>query len=92
MTEYIDRQKLIDDFTGSGGLTVYGKYVPAIVSRINSQPAADVVEVVRCKDCVYWGGVDEFGDGFCKKPSGIDDIARENDFCSYGERREENDI
>lgn len=31
MAEYIDRKKLIDDFTGSGGLTVYGKYVPAIV-------------------------------------------------------------
>lgn len=53
----------------------------------STRPAADVVEVVRCKDCVYWGGVDEFGDGFCKNPSGIDDIARENDFCSYGERK-----
>lgn len=39
MPDLIDRQRLIDDFTGPGGRTVYGKYVPAIVSRINAQPS-----------------------------------------------------
>ena len=32
------------------------------------------------------GGVDEYGDGYCKNPDGIDNIAKENDFCSYGEK------
>lgn len=39
MPDLIDRQRLIESFTGPGGWTVYGKYVPAIVSRINAQPS-----------------------------------------------------
>lgn len=42
MPDLIDRQNLIESFTGPGGWTVYGKYVPAIVSRINVQPAVKV--------------------------------------------------
>ena len=52
-------------------------------------PTADVVEVVRCKDCVHWGGATY---GFiCRKFSGIDTkICMSADhYCSYGERREE---
>lgn len=53
------------------------------------QPAADVAEVVRCKDCKY-GSYDS-------KPNGAMVCLRTNDgfwrkeadFCSYGERREE---
>ena len=52
-------------------------------------PAADVAEVVRCKDCKY-------GD-YDSKPNGAMVCLRTNDgfwrketdFCSYGERREE---
>jgi hypothetical protein len=44
---------------------------------MDATPAADVVEVVRCKDCKHHHYI-------C--PSGF--IARKaNDFCSYGERR-----
>ena len=40
----------------------------------------DVVEVVRCKDCVY------FWDGVCTAHT--DAICTdENEFCSWGERR-----
>ena len=49
-------------------------------------PLDDVAPVVRCRECKHWGGVDEYGDGYCKNPDGIDNIAKENDFCSYGER------
>lgn len=49
---------------------------------------ADYVEVVRCKDCRFWGGV-TFG-YICRRFSGsyIRNETRENDFCSYGERRD----
>ncbi len=48
---------------------------------------ADVVEVVRCKDCVPWGGV-TYGQ-MCRKYSGSDTkVCTEKDhYCSYGERR-----
>ena len=53
-------------------------------------PVIDAVDVVRCKDCKHWRGTDEYGDGYCGNPDGIDNVAHEKDFCSYGERKEEN--
>ena len=55
----------------------------------HGKPTADVVEVVRCKDCEHWGGV-TFG-YICRRFSGsyIRNETRENDFCSYGERKED---
>ena len=49
---------------------------------------ADFVEVVRCKDCEHWGGV-TFG-YICRRFSGsyIRNETRENDFCSYGKRKD----
>jgi hypothetical protein len=46
-------------------------------------PAADVVEVVRCKNCTEWNETE----GECSHWYGF----RENDFCSYGERKVDDD-
>lgn len=54
---------------------------------IDNAETVDAVPVVRCRECKYWGGTDEYGDGYCRNPDGIDNIAKENDFCSRGERR-----
>lgn len=53
------------------------------VSKI---PTADVVEVVRCKDCEYW---QDNNDGYPHKECrwGKDETPDAYDFCSYGERR-----
>lgn len=51
-------------------------------------PTADLIEVVRCKDCKHWGGATY---GFvCRKYSGIDTkiCMGADHYCSYGERRE----
>lgn len=57
-------------------------------------PAADVVEVVRCKDCKYFKpnailGVIECGT--CIRVSSFEPLELtnriESDYCSYGERR-----
>ena len=71
------------------------------ILRVKEAPAADVVEVVRCRECKYWG--DEAGklprsDGVlfarCKVHNYLLDgrhtgwCPTENDFCSYGERKE----
>lgn len=42
-------------------------------------PAVDAVQVVRCKDYKYWAH------GDCYRI----ELSRPNDFCSYGERRED---
>ena len=53
--------------------------------------SADVVEVVRCSKCRHWGGV-TFG-FICRKFSGENTkiCMHADDFCSYGERRSENE-
>ena len=55
---------------------------------IERLPAADVAPVVRCKDCKY-GDYDSKPDGamVCLRPK--DGFWRkETDFCSYGERKD----
>lgn len=49
---------------------------------------ADVEEVCRCIDCVYWDG--RGYDGRCEAPKNglIRDYTNYDDFCSYGERKE----
>lgn len=44
--------------------------------------------LVRCRECRYWDRLDEFSDGYCENPMGIDDVTQPGDFCSYGERKE----
>ena len=49
-------------------------------------PEADVVEVVRCKDCEYWEN-GKYYKPYCDlSPMMINTKA--NDFCSYGKRKE----
>lgn len=57
---------------------------------IERVPTVDAVEVVRCKDCKYHRRVD-WGMGDCEYPNGFKWIAYDNDFCSRGERREDNE-
>lgn len=54
------------------------------MSKIDSAPAADVVEVVRCKDCKHLMFSDMYGE--CSQAHM--GIVRPDDFCSYGERKD----
>jgi hypothetical protein len=52
---------------------------------IEAQPTADVVEVVRCKDCKF------YFPPFCNRPKNKPNHTHgilPNGFCSYGERRD----
>ena len=97
MTEYVDRRKLLDDigetvlFSVRGGAdypTPEIRGASKVINRICAAPAADVVEVVRCKDCKYW----DTGYRFCKF-HGLDSMGNsafgENGYCSYGERKDD---
>lgn len=79
MSKYIDREDLLKNLKQFA--PEYLK--PFIVSLIEKQTTADVVEVVRCKDCTEWDK-DEYE---CSHWYGF----REDDYCSYGERMDGKD-
>ena len=56
------------------------KMIDVALNIIKQIPTADVVEVVRCKDCTEWNEKE----GECSHWYGF----RENDFCSYGTPKE----
>lgn len=57
-----------------------------VIKLINQTPTADVVEVVRCKDCKYF----DDSCGCCSHEDGLNRTC-EDFFCSYGKRRTEDD-
>lgn len=88
MSRYIDRDKIqffvgIDAETGE-------EIMLATMNQIEELPTADVVEVVRCKDCKFYK---DWGDCItCEYWTTYEDVSTEpNAFCSYGERREQNE-
>lgn len=57
--------------------------------EIDNAPTVDAVPVVRCKDCKYWDKDEPFGGSDlceCKAHGGY---FLANDYCSDGERRED---
>lgn len=89
---YIEREKAIDEIdkwldsigyvTVGKGLTSYGE----LIGCLEDTPIADVVEVVRCKDCrlatediMIDGWYYCYNDCIPHKPDG---------FCNYGERKD----
>lgn len=82
MARYIDAEQAIHLIENDALLQVYYSKSDAI-DCINATPAADVVKVVRCKDCAVphnrWTG--------CPKLNGL--VTPPDFYCSYGERRKE---
>ena len=61
-------------------------HITGAMNAIDEMPAADVVPVVRCKDCKYLeisGCYGECGKGYLG-------IVRPDCYCCYGERRVDN--
>ena len=89
MKEYIEKQQAIDAAREDG------KKIPTLAIRImhdiKSIPAADVVPVVRCKDCKWYGRADKrrFYRGMDCLQKRIDTIVPDRDFCSRAERKED---
>lgn len=90
MPRYIEADWLIAEANKDGA---YG-YVDA--NQIAKAPTADVVEVVRCKDCKHYEeqykkyGIG-FGDCHLDRFSCEDDgaLAEDDGFCKWGERRDD---
>ena len=80
--EYIRRAEALEITTRT-----CGDYAAAF-AEIRKLPAADVAEVVRCKDC-RWRGIEECAMFYRCECGEQHTWETDNDFCSYGERREE---
>lgn len=79
MAEYIEREavkRLVN--------TNYGGFLAAI----DYIPAADVVPVVRCRECEYAKNAKWNKEGYRICPASHMEIT-DDDFCSYGVRTEE---
>lgn len=87
--EYIRKQDVVDEINTNAddleqnGSIPYAQGARAMAIVVEQMSPADVVPVVRCRDCKhwksYWGRCykhDEYG-------------MASDDFCSYGEKREE---
>ena len=77
MLEHLDRCKQSEDAT-----TLTAAVITALQCFVQSQPTADVAEVVRCKDCKHRT---EFGNCGHPRQKGVLPSAYPFDFCSYGD-------
>lgn len=85
MKEYIDKKDAINLLWLFADETC-----ASVVWDFENLPAQDVVEVVRCKYCRYKQKAKVNIKGFLICPACGMEIT-DDDFCSYGERREENE-
>ena len=96
MAEYIDREvfkKSVEEYyckpckaegKDYNGCRCRACWVDDMLDEIDCfQPAADVAEVVRCRDCKYHEDTHVAGFEHCCL---YDLTMRYNDFCSYGKR------
>ena len=96
MAEYIKRETVIkvlkDNVTEMECHIYFGSNLgipnDEIEDIVNEIPTADVVEVVRCKDCKYFQTAKVNNKGFLICPASGMEIT-ETDYCSYGERKME---
>lgn len=89
MTDYISRDaavKIAEKYGLANGF-VLGRHTglaDCIASEISALPAADVVEVVRCRACKHFVNATINANGFLICDISDMEIAPD-DFCSYGE-------
>ena len=83
--EYIEREALIDIFNAKADMATGTpkECFFAAAKMVGLLPAADVVEVVRCKDCMYWEKGKDY-EPYCNHFGSMMADTKEDDYCSYG--------
>jgi len=88
MSDYIRKEDAVD--TIKKNFKYLPGYMNATINYIKALPSADVVQVVRCKDCEWAVKSTELpGWYMCKCEEAFDYYAKPDDFCSYGKKRED---
>ena len=88
-SDYIKREDAIKE---ANTWSMFGN--DDLESRLKELPSADVVEVVRCKDCKwYMEYIPRKGESammcFCNCCIGGQGKKKPTDYCSYGERKDD---
>lgn len=100
MPKYVNADKIIehlnDEIEGCGDCDVYSQ--PVVYgtrlgleyskSLVETAETADVVRIVRCKDCIHRDPEDKKCDCSFQAKGGIFPMD-DDDFCSYGEKKKE---
>ena len=104
MAEYLNRETIInrikkyaldvyaidlDDplqFAGNSRAENFCEGLYEAIELVDDIPAADVKEVTLCKNCKY-----NTDDNKCLNPDSFIVVPADDDFCSYGKRKEEAD-
>ena len=101
MARYIDSEQVVRELLSlsvTDGLYGRGlsRGIELALSIVNRQDTADVVEVVRCRDCKRCFEKRTKRNKqlmrFCMRMDGNEYRVKANGFCSYGERRTDNDL
>lgn len=86
--EYIRREDAIDDLHTQ---IMYRMGSDDMKRRLDdwvkTLPTADVVPVIRCKECMHYVQETPYR-GYCTDTHSFGRYWRPDDFCSYGEREE----
>ena len=85
MSEYIEREALMRNLKQFAP----EQLTPLIESLIQKQPAEDVVEVVRCKNCKNYELMKSNNYHFCNEFGGY---VTEKDFCSRGTKMDGKEV
>lgn len=92
MARYIDADALKEaikyyhSHTGDQSTNAEHYAYGVVLKYIDRTPTANVVEVVRCKDCKYWTTKN---DGYCSNMGALVLVGDKNsNFCGYGERKD----
>lgn len=80
--EYLSKNTIIERIKWSG---LDSKIIDRVIQKINLVESADVVPVVRCKNC-RWRGSEECAMFYRCECGEQHTWETDNDFCSYGER------
>ena len=84
MSKYIDADKVKEYILSTGfycDTEADRKYSAELIDELF--PTADVQEVVRCRDCKWFGDI-----GCAIRIVDDSDRPSENDFCSFAERKD----
>ena len=82
MKEYISKIDAVDAVERANGNMTWAERDDC-KKRLEELPPADVVRVVRCRDCTFNATTNK-----CLNPDSFFLIPEDDDFCSYGERKE----
>lgn len=93
MSDYIKREDVFEKISHVADMELVYP-LRLLRYKIEELPSADVVEVVRCKDCVFWKRYEKLPnqiselrfEGYCDEM--INHEMNGNDYCSYGKEQE----